>query len=550
MPPESMTGDAPLPVQLSVAGPAQQRRWTVLIRWIMLVPHFFVLLFLSIAAEVVAFIGWWGAWFTGRLPRFAVSYLSGWVRWSTRVQAYALLLTDQYPPFSLGDEPGYPVRIAIPPREKLNRAAVFFRFVLVIPAGLLNEFVMYGGLTIVAFIAWLIALITGKLPTPLHLAYTAILRYSTRYICYSVLLTATYPRGIFGDGPAQPYGAALPPVDDVTPAAPGSETPVDAGETPVESAVPGSEAPVDADEAPVDDAAPGSEALVAAEEASVEAAEAPVDAAAPGSEPSVAAEEAPVEADEAPVEADEAPVEAAAPGSEPSVAAEETPVAADEAPVDAAAPGLEVPVDGDESPVESAVPGYGTPGIEAPNDPAAWQPADWRLILTRGAKQLVGLFIGIGAVVVVANLVVGFNNGFNSANNVVLARNAIAAVSTANNTLASALNTYQTSTQSCTDASCVETADTQAATAFTNFGSTVHGTPMPASAADAANKLYSDATKIGQDLTQLSHLGSTVTPTQYNNTATSIGLGTDITQFQQDYTALNDALNKIPVGSS
>jgi hypothetical protein len=73
---------------------------------------------------------------------------------------------------------------------------------------------------------------------------------------------------------------------------------------------------------------------------------------------------------------------------------------------------------------------------------------------------------------------------------------------------------------------------------------------MPASAADAANKLYSDGTKIGQDLTQLSHLGSTVTPTQYNNTATSIGLGTDITQFQQDYTALNDALKKIPVGSS
>src|SRR6202000_2475724 len=114
MSPVTMTRDDPLPVQVVVAGPARQQRWTVLIRLIMLIPHFVVLYILAIAAGVVLFIGWWGALFTGRLPEFAVSYLSGYTRWSVRVQAYELLLTDHYPPFSLSDEPDHPGRIAIP----------------------------------------------------------------------------------------------------------------------------------------------------------------------------------------------------------------------------------------------------------------------------------------------------------------------------------------------------------------------------------------------------------------------------------------------------
>ena len=80
------------------------------------------------------------------------------MRWYMRVQAYLLLLTDAYPPFSFDDEPGYPVRIVVPPRERLNRLAVLFRFILVIPAYLLTSFVAAGGTTIVLFIAWLITL--------------------------------------------------------------------------------------------------------------------------------------------------------------------------------------------------------------------------------------------------------------------------------------------------------------------------------------------------------------------------------------------------------
>src|SRR5262249_28318161 len=71
----------PPPVQVAVTGPEPQSRVTVLFRLLMVIPHIVVLFFLMIAAEVVAFLGWWGALFMGRLPNFAASYLTGVVRW-------------------------------------------------------------------------------------------------------------------------------------------------------------------------------------------------------------------------------------------------------------------------------------------------------------------------------------------------------------------------------------------------------------------------------------------------------------------------------------
>jgi Domain of unknown function (DUF4389) len=190
----------------------------VLVRLILAIPHFVTLIFLGIAAVVVAFLGWWGALFMGRLPDFAASYLTGYMRWNSRVLAYGMLLTDAYPPFSLDDEPDYPVRIATT-QERLNRAAVFFRFILLIPANIVATVLVYGALTIVAFVAWIIVLITGKLPGSLHLAYTAVFRYLMRYYCYQYLLTPTYPvRGLFGDDEA---AAPQPPAMPADPSAPG-----------------------------------------------------------------------------------------------------------------------------------------------------------------------------------------------------------------------------------------------------------------------------------------------------------------------------------------
>lgn len=78
-------------------------RWCPLIKWLLAIPHYFVLFFLSIAAFLALFMAWFAILVTGRYPRGLFNFNVGVSRWWLRVQAYAfLLVTDKYPPFSLG----------------------------------------------------------------------------------------------------------------------------------------------------------------------------------------------------------------------------------------------------------------------------------------------------------------------------------------------------------------------------------------------------------------------------------------------------------------
>ena len=73
-----------------------------LIKWLLAIPHYIVLFFLSIGALFAAIFAWFAILFTGRYPRPLFDYIEGVLRWYNRVGAYAfLLITDRYPPFSL-----------------------------------------------------------------------------------------------------------------------------------------------------------------------------------------------------------------------------------------------------------------------------------------------------------------------------------------------------------------------------------------------------------------------------------------------------------------
>lgn len=204
------------PVLVGFAGPARQRRSTVLVRIILAIPHFFCLYFVRFAALVVLLIGWCGALITGRLPDFAAEFLAGYQRWEVRLYAYLLLMTDEYPPFGWRDA-DYPVSVAARP-GRLNRLAVLFRFILIIPAWCVGAALEYGLGTIMMFITWLIVVTWGRMPRPLYQAIAAVVRYWARIKAYWYLLTDVYPAGLFGDRPAPAPGWQAPHPVDLLPA--------------------------------------------------------------------------------------------------------------------------------------------------------------------------------------------------------------------------------------------------------------------------------------------------------------------------------------------
>ena len=77
-------------------------RWLPLVKWLLAIPHYVALIFLSLAAIVCVIIAWFAILFTGRYPRGLFDFIVGVIRWGNRVAAYAfVLVTDQYPPFRL-----------------------------------------------------------------------------------------------------------------------------------------------------------------------------------------------------------------------------------------------------------------------------------------------------------------------------------------------------------------------------------------------------------------------------------------------------------------
>jgi hypothetical protein len=92
-------------VHLEVDYPDVERdlnRWLPLVKWLLAIPHYLILIVLSVGAVFAVVIAWFAILFTGRYPQVLFDFVVGVGRWWLRVQAYAfLLVTDRYPPFSL-----------------------------------------------------------------------------------------------------------------------------------------------------------------------------------------------------------------------------------------------------------------------------------------------------------------------------------------------------------------------------------------------------------------------------------------------------------------
>ncbi len=89
-------------IEIPYPNALELNRWLPLVKWLLALPHVVALAFLWMAAVCISIVAWFIILFTGRYPRELFDFVVGVMRWTLRVNAYAVLLTtDQYPPFSL-----------------------------------------------------------------------------------------------------------------------------------------------------------------------------------------------------------------------------------------------------------------------------------------------------------------------------------------------------------------------------------------------------------------------------------------------------------------
>jgi hypothetical protein len=177
--------------------PEELNRWLPLVKWLLVIPHFFVLFFVGIAAFFVAIFGFFAVLITGRWPRGAFDFIVGTFRWAYRVVAYFHLMTDRYPPFSLADDPDYPIRLTVEYPEQMARWRPLVQWILSIPY-LIVAGVFYWLTGVLTFIAFFTILFTKQIPRGLYELMIPGFRWNVRGSAYGYFLTDRYPPWVWG----------------------------------------------------------------------------------------------------------------------------------------------------------------------------------------------------------------------------------------------------------------------------------------------------------------------------------------------------------------
>ncbi len=204
------------PLRLEGQLDAPLSRWLWLLKWLLLIPHVIVLLFLWIAFVALTVVAFFAILLTGRYPRGIFDFNVGVLRWSWRVcfYGYNALGTDRYPPFSLADDAAYPARLEVDYPQSLSRGLVLVKWwLLALPHylvvavfaggawagwGAANEndwtWMSSGGLIgLLVFIAAVVLLFTGGYPRTIFDFVLGMNRWVVRVVAYAALMTDAYP---------------------------------------------------------------------------------------------------------------------------------------------------------------------------------------------------------------------------------------------------------------------------------------------------------------------------------------------------------------------
>jgi hypothetical protein len=171
----------------------QRSRLTSFFRMLLAIPVFFWVALYGIAAFFVWIAAWFAIVFTGKYPEGMYKFLADFITIEVTATSYQALLTEPYPPFTVGSKPDYPVRMYFAgPLPHYSRAKTFFRGLLAIPI-YIARYVASLMLNVCAFAAWIMCVFTARLPRGLFDPMVLASSYIARSDGYLFLLTETYP---------------------------------------------------------------------------------------------------------------------------------------------------------------------------------------------------------------------------------------------------------------------------------------------------------------------------------------------------------------------
>ncbi len=187
----------------------RRSRLSTFFRLILAIPWLVVSIVWGLVAFVCVVVAWFAIVITGRYPEPLYNGVSMALRFYTRANGFLLLMTDAFPPFGGEQNPEYPVRLVIaPPLESYNRWKTLFRLILVIPIAIVVYLVQLVSRAI-SMLAWLVIVVTGKLPRGIYDVMRFTLAYEARASAYELLVTETYPP--FSPDDEAPATSAAPP---------------------------------------------------------------------------------------------------------------------------------------------------------------------------------------------------------------------------------------------------------------------------------------------------------------------------------------------------
>ena len=212
------------PVDVEIAGPARQNRWTVGFRLILAIPALIVggaLIgygsggnrFGGGVIASVSFLAWFVCLIRAQLPRGFGAALDYGLGFAAQLDAYVFLLTDRYPDpdptthVRPADDVAHPVVLSATEEERRSRLTVFFRLPLAIPH--LVWLTLWGVIALLAaIVAWFAALFTGRIPNALHRFLGAYVRYSVHVSAFLWLIANPFP-GFVGAPGSYPIDLAI-----------------------------------------------------------------------------------------------------------------------------------------------------------------------------------------------------------------------------------------------------------------------------------------------------------------------------------------------------